>query len=178
MLSRLFLGAVALTIAVLANTPASEARAAPLTVQINMFGENQVPPVETTIWGFVRFFFNDDRTAAGYTVDVKGIPGGAILGADIHRGRLGKNGPVVFHLTDGNFIVTSGDMTFSAEDLIEMEAGDWYVSLKTLDFPDGEIRGQIILPANFRPGASANARSGGGAKTILPLNTGDAGLKD
>ncbi len=141
MLSRLFLGAVVLAVAALANMPGLEGRATPLTVQINMFGENQVPPVETTIWGFVRFFFNDDRTAASYTVDVKGIPGGAILGADIHRGPAGENGPVVFHLTDGDFIVTSGDMTFSAEDLAEMEAGNWYVSLKTLDFPDGEIRG-------------------------------------
>ena len=154
MLNRLLLGVVALALAGVASMSASGVKAETLIVQINMHGENQVPPVETTTWGFVRFFFSDDRSVAVYTVDVKGIPGGAVLGADIHRGQPGTSGPSVFHLTDGNFIVTSGQMTFTTEDLAEMEAGNWYVSLKTVDFPDGELRGQIVLPENFRPGMS------------------------
>ncbi len=177
MLSRLLLGIVALSLACLASMPASKAKAQTLTVQINMYGDAQVPPVETTTWGFVRFLFDDDRSAAIYIVDVKGIPGGAIIGADIHRGAPGENGPVVFHLTDGNFIVTSGEMTFSAQDLAEMEAGSWYVSLKTFDFPNGELRGQIVLPANFRGDSVVNPPSAAGAATISPPNTGGASLK-
>ncbi len=74
MLSRLLLGIVALSLACLASMPASEAKAQTLTVQINMYGDAQVPPVETTTWGFVRFLFDDDRSAAIYDRRCQGNP--------------------------------------------------------------------------------------------------------
>ena len=64
------------------------------------------------------------------------------------------NGPVVRHLADGGFIVTGGRTTFSQQDLQDMAAGLWYVSLKTVDHPEGALRGQIILPAGFMPPSS------------------------
>jgi hypothetical protein len=116
-----------------------------------MYGTENVPAVTTVSYGFVRFFFNDARTAADYTVDVKGYNGAQVTSADIHRGARGVNGPVVKHLADGGFIVTGGRTTFSQQDLQDMAAGLWYVSLKTVDHPEGALRGQIVLPAGFMP---------------------------
>ena len=118
--------------------------------QINMQGTDVVPPVATSAWGFVRFYnFNDTKTAADYTVDVKGLSGTLISGADINRAPMGSNGPVIHHLADGGFIVTSGHMTFTPSDLNDIAAGNWYVNLTTTENPDGELRGQVSLPDGF-----------------------------
>jgi len=151
-------------------------------LQIDMFGSEQVPPVETNAWGFIRFFFEEDLSAAEVTVDVKGLSGGQILGADIHRGRSGLNGPVVYHLVDGDFIVTSGHLDLTAADLAEMRAGAWYVSLKTTRHPEGELRGQIVLPSPVTgPAPSAPppvqaATAPAVPPLIRPPSTGSAGL--
>ncbi len=148
-----------LTVAVLcalvaasAATPASNAAVAnPYVFETDMFGTNVVPPVDTVSWGFVRWFFNADRTEADYTVDVKGLSNTLVTGADVHKAPKGQNGPIVHHLTDGNFIVTSGHMRFTPSDWNDMAAGLWYVTLTSTLHPDGEIRGQVVLPPDFFP---------------------------
>jgi hypothetical protein len=40
-------------------------------------------------------------------------------------------------------------MTLSPQDLKDIEAGLWYISLKTTEHPDGALRGQVIVPAGF-----------------------------
>lgn len=173
--------------------PFQAAGNAPFVLQTDMFGGNQVPPVDTGAWGFVRFFFSDDRLEADYTVDVKGLSGTLVYGADIHRGGPGTNGPVVKHLADGGFIVTSGHLSLTPEELDEVVSGGWYVSLKTRDHPGGELRGQITVPGGFVPGPppplppQAPARQPPPATDIAapppgpfiqPPDTGDAGLLD
>src|SRR5689334_6492426 len=104
---------------------------ATIMFQTNMYGDQEVPAVRTNVWGFVRWFFNDQKTEADYTVDVKGVSGNQVTGAEIRRGRSGANGPMVRKLADGGFIVTSGHMRFTTADLNEMAAGNWYVTLFT-----------------------------------------------
>ena len=59
--------------------------------QIDMTGNQMVPAVATGAWGFVRFYnFNDTKTGADYTVDVKGLSGTLIAGADLHRAPRGS----------------------------------------------------------------------------------------
>lgn len=156
MRTRLFVGLTAIVLALAVQpilgpsgvTPRA-VEAAPIIFQTDMYGQEQVPAVRTAAWGFVRFYFNEAKTEADYTVDVKGLSGSLIAGADIHRGARGVNGPVIRHLADGGFIVTSGHMRFSTSDLNDMAAGNWYVSLKTYEYPKGELRGQIALPPGF-----------------------------
>jgi hypothetical protein len=194
------LAGIAALLVIVAGARAPEStRAAPpppaaLVFQADMTGSDVVPPVETTAWGFVRFFFNEDRSHASYTVDVKTLSNSLVAGADIHRGAPGTNGPVIKHLTDGNFIVTGGEIDFTPAELQEMASGNWYVSLKTHAHPEGELRGQITVPANFlpksiatptrtptvapvrsaTPAPGATPRPGGVG--ITPPDTGDAGL--
>ena len=156
MITRLLLSALAfLVLAATGIGSSQQARAADFVFETRMFGENQVPPVSTVGWGFFRFFFNEDRTAAEVTVDIKGLAGDAVTSADIHRGAPGQTGPVVKHLADGGFIVTSATVTFTKAELEDMAAGNWYISLKTVNHPEGELRGQIEPPAGFLPTAAA-----------------------
>jgi hypothetical protein len=165
--------------------------------EVYMYGENVVPGVNTRIYGFLRFFFNEMMTEADVTVDVKGISNSGVTGADIRVGRAGTNGPVVFHLSDGDFIVTSTRIKLTPADLQHMVNGDWYGVLYTTYHPEGEIRAQLNLPPEAvgasppppAPTATPAAvapppsvaptvppTSGGGA-VISPPNTGNAGLR-
>lgn len=145
---------IALSIAALLlwlTVPSAATANAPFIFQTDMYGRNEVPPVETVGYGFVRFFFSDNRLEADYTVDVKGLSQTLVEGADIHRGIPGEEGPVVRHLADGGFIVTSGRLRLTPAELEEMLSGVWYVSVKTKGHPEGEMRGQVVAPSGFLP---------------------------
>jgi hypothetical protein len=120
-------------------------------------GSQVVPPVVTNLRGFVRFFFNEDRSQAMVTIDVQGIDGGGVLGADIHRAAPGSNGPLVMHLADGGFIVIGVTIRLTPAQLEEMASGVWYVVVRTVRHPQGELRGQIIVPPGFLPREEAPA---------------------
>jgi hypothetical protein len=122
---------------------------APYVLQINMYGDNVVPAVDTHAYGFVRFFFNEDRSAADVTLDIKGYSNSAVTGATINAGAPGENGPVIFKLSDGNFIVTSTHLTLTPDQLETFVSGAWYVTLTTSFHPEGEVRGQIFVPSDF-----------------------------
>jgi hypothetical protein len=129
--------------------PADAAIPAPITNY--MYGTNMIPPINTQAYGFVRFFFNNDRTEADVTVDVKGLSNTLVTGADLHIGTAGTAGPVVKHLADGGFIVTGTHVRFSQQDLQAMAAGQWYAQVNSQFHPDGEMRGQVVLPSDFFP---------------------------
>jgi hypothetical protein len=168
--------------------------------EVYMYGDNVVPSVNTSIYGFLRFFFNDTMTEADVTVDVKGVSNTGVTGADIRAGKPGTNGPVVFHLSDGDFIVTSTRIKLTPADLQHMVNGDWYGVLYTSYHPQGEIRAQLNLPPEAvgaspppppahtstqaplapPPGPAPTAvppTTGGGGAVISPPNTGSAGLR-
>jgi CHRD domain len=139
-----------LLLPLIALLPLTSAESAvPYVFQVNLYGVNVVPPVETHSYGFVRFFFNADRSEADYTLDIKGYSNSAVTGASIHAGAPGENGPLVYALSDGNFIVTSGHIKFTPEQLQTFMSGAWYITFTTVFHPDGEIRGQIVAPADF-----------------------------
>jgi hypothetical protein len=130
-------------------SPRNEAGAA-FVFQADMYPSNVVPPVNDPIsYGFVRFFFNDERTVADYTVDVKGLSNSLVTGADLYAGLPGTRGTLVRRLHDGGFIVAAGRMTFTPENLQSMAAGEWYVQVTSKLNPDGAMRGQIVLPPGF-----------------------------
>jgi hypothetical protein len=127
-----------------------EARAATLVFQADMYPRNVVPPVNDPIsYGFVRFLFNDDRTHADYTIDVKGLSNSLVTGADLYRGLPGTKGTLVKRLADGGFIVTAGRMSFTPDDWQAMAAGEWYVQVTSTLNPEGAMRGPIVLPPSF-----------------------------
>ena len=141
--------AIVFVLAATATKPAAIA-ANPYVMQVDMHGPQVVPPVDSIGWGFVRFFFSQDRIAADYTVDVKGFSGNIVLGADIRRGTPGTNGPIIHHLADGGFITMGSHINFSRAELDDMATGLWYVTLYTALHPNGEMRGQVVLPPDFR----------------------------
>jgi hypothetical protein len=133
-------------------------------------GKEEVPPNESPSTGFAWVKITDDKI--GYEVNVTDMD--KVNAAHIHLAEAGKNGPVVLTLFKGgpteqvNGTVGEANVTASnlegpmkgkdITDLVTaMKNGTTYVNVHTTDFPDGEIRGQLMdSRAAANMSASAN----------------------
>jgi hypothetical protein len=138
----------------------SYAQTIPSTFHAILEGEEEVPPVDSDAKGAAIFRTSNDETELHYRLIVANIED--VTAAHIHLAPRGENGDIVAFLfnpvapTDGrtNGILAEG--TIRSEDLVgplegstlselidEMEAGNTYVNVHTVEHPSGEIRGQI-----------------------------------
>lgn len=142
------------------------ASAHPQNFRASLSGDNEVPAVDTSATGQVKFQLNHEGTELDYKLIVANIDG--VTQAHIHCGPADANGPVVaflFGFVDGgvdvNGILAEGTVTpgdviarpdstvcpggvADFDDLIEqMMNGNTYVNVHTVANPPGEIRGQI-----------------------------------
>jgi hypothetical protein len=109
-------------------------------------GDQEVPPVATDATGFGFFNFDNGNSTVYYNVSVEDIDN--VTAAHIHVGPVGQNGPVVFPLYTGGGVFdpdhsVSGGVVMSAQNLVDMFTGFFYVNVHTTAYPAGEIRGQI-----------------------------------
>ncbi|HEU4830250.1 MAG TPA: CHRD domain-containing protein [Gemmatimonadales bacterium] len=125
-------------------------------------GDEEVPPVETRGHGTATFTLSTDGTTLSYRLITAGVEG--ITQSHIHLGAPGANGPVVVFLfglvpagVSSNGVLAEGTITQSnliprpdigfgatmAELVAAMRSGGAYVNVHTLDFPGGEVRGQV-----------------------------------
>lgn len=115
-------------------------------------------PVPTTMSGDASVMVAEDLSSLDYTVNVE--DGDEVIAAHIHLGGPEEAGPVVVTLfstadpmdVDGE--LASGSASDddlegplaggTIEDLLdEMRAGNTYVNVHTVQYPDGEVRGQL-----------------------------------
>jgi CHRD domain len=137
-----------------------------------MTGDEEVPPVSTGTTGTIKLAANSQQDALDYNIDLTNL-NGVVIGAQIHMGTPGANGPIVADLntpgTDAaaaasssssggvsamtsNSIggtITSADLKGPLEgkqvsDLVKLIGkGRTYASVNTEQNPRGEIRGQL-----------------------------------
>jgi CHRD domain-containing protein len=132
-------------------------------------GSKEVPPVNTDATGTIRLAANSRQDALDYQLSLSNL-NGVVIGAHIHRGSAGTNGPVVADLNVGGAFASasagggggsaatstsSGGTITSADlkgplagkhvsDLIKIiEDGKAYANVHTKQHPNGEIRGQL-----------------------------------
>lgn len=137
-----------------------------LNAQVRVFqtkltpkAEVQTPEVESRARGTAIFKLNRDRSVLTYRIAVTRI--NDVIGAHLHLAPAGQNGDVVVSLLNDAVSgrvngtlergrITAADLVgplagMSLTDLVEeIRAGNIYVNVHTEDFPDGEIRGQLI----------------------------------
>ena len=95
--------------------------------------------------GFANLTVNPGQQEVCYELSVEGITLPAI-GAHIHVGDAGTNGPVVVALTPPDASgVSSGCAQVSRELALAIiqNPENYYVNVHTTDFPNGAIRGQL-----------------------------------
>jgi len=125
-----------------------------------LFGDMEVPPIETNATGLAEFRPILNENTVTYTLNVTDIDN--VTAAHIHSGEQAQNGPIVVTLFKPNIpspkmvsgLLSEGDITASnlegpltgkqlSDLLSSMHSMELYVNVHTTQYPEGEIRGQI-----------------------------------
>lgn len=151
---------------------AAAAHATPMTIEVALSPELEVPPVTSDATGTAFFHFDPELPEAGIGFELQlttiTTP---LLQAHIHQGGPGVNGDiiaVIFEFCDlapdgcdgdpGEVEITGDDLNIAgaatafggnsfADVIAAMQAGDAYINIHTEGFPGGELRGNIPEPA-------------------------------
>lgn len=136
--SRFTLAVIALIAGILAGS-ASMATAGEL--KVNLSGDQEVPPVQTSATGNGTITVEDDKSVKG-KITTSGIKG---TGAHIHEGAPGKNGPDIITLkkTSDNEWSLPGDAKLTDAQYDAYKAGSLYINVHSDANKGGEIRGQL-----------------------------------
>ncbi|MEP0517739.1 CHRD domain-containing protein, partial [Dokdonia sp.] len=122
--------------------------------QAALLGSNEVPSINTTAGGNLVFELNGDQLTVSGSFDnlSSQIRVDLANGAHIHEAFAGRNGAVVFPLNptydgdnQGAIIETANNtFTLSAAQLALIEEHGFYINIHSVNFPAGELRGQIL----------------------------------
>ena len=110
----------------------------------------EVPPTNSNAKGGGSVTLNDAETMIEVSLTFAGL-GSAQTAAHIHGPALaGRNGPIIFTLPLGNF--TNQTFNVTPAQVAQLKSGMWYFNVHSANFPNGEIRGQILNnPVEFPP---------------------------
>jgi hypothetical protein len=147
-------------VAAMATTAVTASAQQRVTVKAMIGGHNEVPGVSTGAHGVATVTVDRGAGRVDYQIDIFNLPTG-IVGAHIHVGPLGVNGPIIFGFPipavgqSGAFQLkgslssselqaraTSGIHTFD-DAAFAIASGAAYVNVHTQAFQGGEIRGQL-----------------------------------
>lgn len=155
--------------------------AAPARFEIPLSGDQTVPPVQTSATGtfIIMLEASPNRFNISFELDVTNIVD--VTAAHIHLGAAGANGPVIVPLfsgpqKSGSFTgvlakgaLTEADLTgpMAGKTFADLAAlvlgGQTYVNVHTVANPNGEIRGQIVVPG--AAGLATTTTADGGTTT-------------
>ena len=115
-------------------------------LMLNLTGAEEVPPVSSMGSAMLDLEFHTP-TMLMYDLSVMGVM--SPTAAHIHQGAMGSMGSPVFTLYDGSMPLddmnsVKGMLMLTAQQLLELCSGNYYVNLHTAAHPGGELRGQIM----------------------------------
>jgi hypothetical protein len=139
-------------------------------------GREEVPPVASEAAGAARFMLDEEMDRLHYEIAVVNTE--SITAAHLHPGLRGEEGPAeitIFSPVDPRDFdpenSISGEVHLTAEQLLSLLTGGYYLNVHTSEFPEGEIRGQVergfhafeaeLSGANVDPPASTQASGRG-----------------
>lgn len=110
-------------------------------------GASVVPPVETKANGWFEAVYRPSTKVVEYRLNLVGLSGPVTMAYLHGPAPAGQNAPQVVPInppfySDGSTI--SDGVTLTREQADELLAGNWYISVRTAKYPEGEIRGQIV----------------------------------
>ena len=127
-------------IAILSLTACADMMSGGNTVQLNLTGAQQNPPVSTRASGSGSFTVGQDGAVIG-SVTTTGVQGTA---AHIHQGARGSNGPVVVPLTkSGDTYSAPAGAKLNEAQMSAFKAGNLYVNVHSAQNKGGEVRAQL-----------------------------------
>lgn len=126
---------------------AAPAYAEMLNMSAELTGAAEVPPNDSAATGMLEATYDTETMMLTWTVTYDGLTGEATA-AHFH-------GPAAPDETAGPVVPVEGDLaspiegsaTLTEEQATQLQEGMWYFNLHTAEYPDGEIRGQVMAEA-------------------------------
>ena len=126
---------------------AAPAYAEMLNMSAELTGAAEVPPNDSAATGMLEATYDTETMMLTWTVTYDGLTGEATA-AHFH-------GPAAPDETAGPVVPVEGDLaspiegsaTLTEEQATQLQDGMWYFNLHTAEYPDGEIRGQVMAEA-------------------------------
>jgi glucose/arabinose dehydrogenase len=143
----------------------------------NLDGSQELPPVATNARGTATLLLNADETTALVSLRFGNLTGAETF-AKIHGPAApGQTASPEFDLPSaGNF--TNFQITLTPQQVSDLKAGLFYVNIRSVAFPAGEIRGQFGAVAQTSvvqfDVADQTVSEGAGLKTVNVIRLGDA----
>lgn len=137
---------------VVVSTPAvQQATTSPLFALLR--GSNQVPPLSSSATGTAVGSYNDGTNLLNIELFVIGISKANLTGSHIHLGAVGVNGDILLDLGPpsaweevlGVLHRSISDSAFPENQEAALLSGTTYVNIHSNAYPDGEIRGQLLV---------------------------------
>jgi hypothetical protein len=108
-------------------------------------GSNEVPPTESRGSGWFEAVYRPSTKVLEYRLNLVGLSGPITMGYLHGPAAPGENAQQVAPINIPIYDYTIWDgVTLTEEQAGQVLAGLWYVNVMTLQYPDGEIRGQIL----------------------------------
>ena len=104
----------------------------------------EVPPNDSTATGTVEATFDTETKAFTWTIEYSGLTGDAMAAHFHGPAAPGENAGPVVPIPDPLTSPISGTATLDATQEADLLAGKWYFNVHTAQYPDGEIRGQVL----------------------------------
>ena len=108
-------------------------------------GSNEVPPTQSRGNGYFEARYRPSTKVLEYRLNLVGLSGPITMGYLHGPATPGDNAEKVSPINIPIYDNTIWDgVTLTEEQAAEVLAGRWYVNVMTIEYPDGEIRGQIL----------------------------------
>jgi len=123
----------------------SEPRVPKTDLRATLAGAYEVPPTQSSGSGYFEAVYRPSTKVLEYRLNLQGLSGPITMGYLQGPAGPGENAQQVAPINIPIYDYTIWDgVTLTEEQAAQVLAGQWYVNVMTLQYPDGEIRGQIL----------------------------------
>jgi hypothetical protein len=122
----------------------------PVSFSVALSGAEEIPPVQTAGSGVADLTYDPATRTVTWTVTCNGLSGTATMVHFHGPASRGEKGAVQLWLSKQGSVVegrVAGQATLTPEQADQFTAGRWYVNVHTQTNPGGEVRGQVVPPA-------------------------------
>jgi CHRD domain len=123
----------------------SEPRVPKTDLRATLNGSNEVPPTQSRGNGYFEAVYRPSTKVLEYRLNLVGLTGPITMGYMHGPAGPGENAQQIAPINIPIYDNTIWDgVTLTEEQAADVLAGRWYVHVMTIQYPDGEIRGQIL----------------------------------
>lgn len=122
------------------------AAATVISFTANLSGSQEVPPTSSSGSGTAQGQVDTDTNQLSWTVQYSGLTGPATEAHFHGPAQPGQNAAVQVNIgaISGLSSPMTGSTTITAQQESQLLSGLWYINVHTAQYPNGEIRGQVV----------------------------------